>query len=112
MPLRSHVDPCVFVVFLDVRLADTQIELRDALRAIENRHGADVSDVLARLEPRAKQVLFHERYHYWQGLRLPFLFWYGALVPWKRISLKNHPHCDQKGYANHWTPQESLGPDR
>ena len=34
------------------------------------------------------------------------------LVPWKRISLKNDPHCDLKGHANHWTPQESLDPER
>jgi hypothetical protein len=34
------------------------------------------------------------------------------LVPWKRISWKKDPRCDLKGHANHWTPQESLGPDR
>ena len=35
-----------------------------------------------------------------------------SLVPWKRISWKKDPQCDLKGHANHWTPQESLAPDR
>lgn len=78
MSLRSHVDPCSFIVFMHVQ--DLKDELVDVLKAIRFRHGESFDPVLERLQPRSHQVLFHEIYHYWQGLRLPFLYRYAFIA--------------------------------
>ena len=40
---------------------------------------ADSALLVAALPSRSRQVLFHENYHFWQGLRLPFLHRYAFL---------------------------------
>lgn len=85
MNLRSHVDPCQFI------------------RSIYAPPGAIANETLAELvtaAPRDRERLFsawrkhvvsnprlafHETYHYWQGLRLPFLFWYAVDVNRKML---------------------------
>lgn len=79
MPIRSHVDMCTFIVFLHVTQDNIDIALEEAVKAVELRHGAKVDDVLEKLQPRSKQIRFHENYHYWQGLRLPFLYRYAFI---------------------------------
>jgi len=76
MPLRSHVDLCLFVRM--VRAENESISTAD----LDNLgHAADSERVLQLWRSQFDSnpnVWFHEQYHYWQGLRLPFLFWYAA----------------------------------
>jgi hypothetical protein len=76
---RSHVEPSLGVVFLHVPQASvTQDLLRtvDQIASTDDENSTVLFDALPR---RSQQVLFHEHYHFWQGLRLPFLHRYAFL---------------------------------
>jgi hypothetical protein len=79
MPIRSHVDPCLFVVFMHIHGAAATRSIESVVGALNARHGDSFSPILAELHPRTRQLMFHETYHFWQGLRLPFLFRYALL---------------------------------
>lgn len=79
MTARSHVEPALGVVFLHV---PQSLVTQELLRTVDQ--GASVDDVnsavlFEALPPRSQQILFHEHYHFWQGLRLPFLHRYAFL---------------------------------
>ncbi|MGI8739107.1 MAG: hypothetical protein ACR2KU_05535 [Gammaproteobacteria bacterium] len=93
MLIRSHTDLCFFVVFAHILRNQIDDELLKAIMAIPTRDGgAFVAD---RLSARSRQIIFHENYHYWQGLRLPFLFRYAflafrtVLLAFKQLSRQN-----------------------
>ncbi len=96
MTIRSHVDPCLFVVFMHIKHDDISENLADIVTALQRRHGESFNPVLERLDPRSRQIFFHETYHYWQGLRLPFLFRYAFLsfrqmfAAFKHLSIANN----------------------
>jgi hypothetical protein len=76
MPLRSHIDLCFFVRFIHVPLRMVDAELRKSL----NDEG-DIDAAFAAWSEHHdanKALMFHETYHYWQGLRLPFLYRYAV----------------------------------
>ncbi len=77
--LRSHLDPCTLVVFLHVKGDFLEDDLASVVRALDLRHTESYSPILERLHPRSEQLLFHETYHYWQSLRLPFLARYAMV---------------------------------
>jgi hypothetical protein len=77
---RSHVDPCQFIRWIYAppgaiskqtleELMDASPSDRERLFKLWRNH--------SRTTPR---LIFHETYHYWQGLRLPFLLWYAIDV--------------------------------
>jgi hypothetical protein len=78
--MRSHVDPCSFVVFLHVDGERLDAELAKDLRHMIFQQGESPHELLNRLPMRSHQVRFHEVYHYWQGLRLPFVYRYATLA--------------------------------
>lgn len=80
MPMKSHLDPCLFVVYMHVSGENLEDKLASIVSALQLRNGESFSPVLESLAPRTKQVLFHEEYHFWQGLRLPFLYRYASLA--------------------------------
>ncbi len=80
MTVRSHVDPFLFVVFMNVKRTHMDEEIEEILRTISLEEGDSLDDLLHRLNPRQDQVSFHETYHYWQGLRLPFVLWHAILA--------------------------------
>lgn len=79
MSVRSHVDPCLFVVFVHVQGEHLTEILRDAVESFLPSDGDSLRPLRSKLHPRSQQLLFHEIYHFWQGLRLPFLFRYATL---------------------------------
>lgn len=85
MNLRSHVDPCQFIrsiyaapgAITDQTLAELMAAApgdRERLFSAWRNHVVST--------PR---LAFHETYHYWQGLRLPFLLWYAIDVNRKML---------------------------
>jgi hypothetical protein len=54
-------------------------ELVEKLQTFQPKQGESPDTLLERMAPRSRQVHFHEAYHFWQGLRLPFLFRYATL---------------------------------
>ena len=79
MPVRSHVDLGLFVVFLHVPPEQVTPALLRELDRVNGRQGERFDGVEAELPSRVRQVIFHEHYHFWQGLRLPFVFRYAFL---------------------------------
>lgn len=77
MPLRSHLDPVLLLPVLHVR--DDA-----AFRALppEVREETDAARRFAewRRTSTGRGVIFHETYHFWQGLRLPFMQWYSTFT--------------------------------
>jgi hypothetical protein len=80
MSFRSHLDPCLFVVFMHLR--GNQFEGR--LSDIDLNDGDPFSPIVDRIHEKGHQILFHEEYHFWQGLRLPYLFRY-AMATFRQI---------------------------
>lgn len=79
MSYRSYVDPCLFIVFIHIHEEQVDEDLEEALKVFRPEHGAAIGPILAKLPDRNHQILFHETYHYWQGLRLPYLYRYALL---------------------------------
>lgn len=80
MAMRSHVEPSLGILFLHVPESEVTTELVEVVdRLIENGHGSSSRTLFDALPARRRQILFHEHYHFWQLLKLPFLFRY-ALV--------------------------------
>jgi hypothetical protein len=78
MTIRSHVDLCMFIRFMHVRFEDRTAGV-GALLA--DRKDVSALRTAAELQTRASsKVFFHETYHFWQGLRLPFLYRYASLA--------------------------------
>lgn len=65
---------------------DIGTDLYEVIEAFQNRSGSSFDPVLERLEPRSRQIYFHETYHFWQGLRLPFLHRYAMTAFSQMIS--------------------------
>lgn len=77
--MRSHVDPCTFVAHLHIAGGYVSDELAETLRSFKLEQGKSPEQVLRKLALRSQQIEFHETYHFWQGLRLPFLYRYALL---------------------------------
>ena len=80
MRIRSHLDPTFFVIFLHVDAREYDEEFRTLARSLKARRGTDVAPVFAALSDRQRRTLAHERYHFWQGLRLPFVHLFAAVT--------------------------------
>lgn len=80
MSFRSHLDLCSFISFIHIKNYEIAPNLDDFIKALELRNEMPVAPILNQLSPRSRQVIFHETYHYWQGLRLPFTFRYAFLA--------------------------------
>jgi hypothetical protein len=77
--MRSHVDPCSFVVYVHIEGKRLDADLVSELRSYAFKQGESPQPILSRLPFRTHQIRFHEDYHFWQGLRLPFLYRYAML---------------------------------
>ena len=108
MSFRSHLDPTMFVIFLHIN-ADT--EGANFQKHLEDESFENINNILASLSPKLQQTHTHERYHFWQGLRLPFLHLLALLsfrdfmiisrdlslysedwTLWKNVELKGYGH--------------------
>jgi len=80
MAIRSHLDPTFFIIFLHVNSTEYDQEFRDLVHRLKPAKGTDLQTLFHALRDRQRRTLAHERYHYWQGLRLPFLHLYANLT--------------------------------
>jgi hypothetical protein len=78
MPIRSHVDLCVYVKFLHVRRRDISEQTLALLD--QDLTDAQVIDLYLAQQNNMLETDFHETYHFWQGLRLPYLHRYAVLT--------------------------------
>jgi hypothetical protein len=78
MPVRSHVDPVMFVRFMHIRGRDVPEDLPELLAQAPDQ--ARYLAVWRRQQEHAIGPIFHECYHFWQGARLPYLYWYATLA--------------------------------
>jgi hypothetical protein len=114
MPMPSHVDPCSFISFIHVPASQLDAEFISMVRAFTPEQGAAPTGLLSHLPQRSRQIQFHEDYHFWQGLRLPFVYRYATLA-FRQASLAfKHLASAQKDYRlwDCWLPEfERLGMD-
>ncbi|RSL17212.1 hypothetical protein EDE15_2742 [Edaphobacter aggregans] len=76
MSLRSHVDMCLFV---RIMRADVEHVSSQGIEDLDRAKDVEPALRLWRAQYEAHTTTwFHELYHYWQGLRLPFLFWFAC----------------------------------
>lgn len=81
MPLRSHVDLCLFIPVVHIPAWQIPEHLDLALRTVKDpREAAAIAFEWRDQSEAMRQLLFHETYHFWQGLRLPYLFRYALLA--------------------------------
>lgn len=80
MPIRSHVDLCTFVRFIYIEHQDLNAK---ALNNLSNARDTQsfleaLSEIWSAEGCRNFPTITHESYHYWQGVRLPYLFRYAT----------------------------------
>ena len=80
MAMQSHVDPCLFIVYMHISGDLVSDELAAALAGFEPTQGGSPRALLDALPSRSRQIQFHEAYHFWQGLRLPFMYRYATIA--------------------------------
>jgi hypothetical protein len=55
-------------------------EFRALARSLRAARGTGLSPLFDALSERERRIFAHERYHFWQGLRLPFVHLYALLT--------------------------------
>ena len=79
--MRSYVDPTLFAIYYQFDLSQYGQEVRDLALSLKQESGADARPLLsALLHGGHVRTFAHEHYHYWQGLRLPFLHRHALLT--------------------------------
>jgi hypothetical protein len=84
MPIRSHVDMCLFAVFLYVegeKVSDEALDILlnspDPKKSLDEWR-AKTNEAWKFQSTKSSNLIFHETYHYWQALTYPFLQSYGT----------------------------------
>ena len=72
--MRSYIDTTLFAIYYHFDLRQYGDELLALARSITQKVGTDTRPLLKALTDGGHLRKFaHEQYHFWQGLRLPFL---------------------------------------
>jgi hypothetical protein len=79
MAIRSHVDLCFFVRFVHMRRDQIPDTVLQTLLNKDRASREELSAAWVQQMSSTTQITFHESYHFWQGLRLPFLHRYAFL---------------------------------
>jgi len=81
MAIRSHIDPATFVRILYIDCDGLDTKLVAALEAGPNH---DAFHEVWKIErARRFDTVMHETYHFWQGVRLPYVHRYAVLSFWR-----------------------------
>lgn len=75
--MRSHVNQSTFIQYLFVPASEEDLDLHDLLANREDKEA--LQNAWNRQSAKTPLLFFHETYHYWQGLRLPFLYRFAIL---------------------------------
>jgi hypothetical protein len=106
MALRSHVDPCQF---LRTVYAPPGTISETTAQNLAEAGPADRDRLFQSWRQQFTSnpgLSFHETYHYWQGLRLPFLYWY-ALDTSRKMFLGFREFART---GQHWSKWDELWP--
>lgn len=79
MHIRSHVDPVLFVTFLHVNSDKYDDDFRALVDSYLPHDINRAEKIMDAIVVKQKKTMEHERYHFWQGLRLPFLNFYATV---------------------------------
>lgn len=75
--MRSHVNQSTFIQYIFVPPSEEDLDLQGLLNNPEDEEA--LGKAWARQFTKTPMLFFHETYHYWQGLRLPFLYRFAIL---------------------------------
>lgn len=70
----------MFMVVYHISGRDLPPDKVERIRSLMKTQGTGLTDVFALLPDSCHKVGFHELYHFWQGLRLPFLYRYALIA--------------------------------
>lgn len=70
------MDTTTFVIYDNIDVSRYENDLSLTLERIPYERGLDFTPIHNALSNRDLKIRLHEQYHYWQGLRLPFLYAY------------------------------------
>jgi hypothetical protein len=79
MPVRSHVDPCFNVRFMHVSSDAMSAQVARSLQEAGDKDVGALAKAYDENFASNPRTLFHKAYHFWQALRLPFLYRYATL---------------------------------
>jgi len=74
--MRSHVDMILFCSYLHIHADELDKSFVERIAKASSQELYDIWFEYRRSENKVAQLSFHETYHYYQGLTLPYLFWY------------------------------------
>lgn len=77
--MRSHVDMILFCSYLQIRPDDLDADFTDRIKKASDNELYNLWFEFSNRENKIGQLSFHETYHYYQGLTLPYLFWYSFI---------------------------------
>ena len=78
MALRSHIDTWTFCKFIHV--PHEMIDDRILQKVPGHQDKQALAEAFFLQYPKSERLLFHETYHVWQGIRLPYLHLYAAMM--------------------------------
>jgi hypothetical protein len=78
MPIRSHIDTWMFCKFINVNENDIDKAILNNYPDKKNKE--QLFQTVNKQYLKSQNLIFHETYHFWQGLRLPFLHKYAILM--------------------------------
>lgn len=75
MPIRSHIDTWMFCKFINIDEED----IADTITSAPDRKDRNaMKNAFQEQHSKSKSLLFHETYHFWQGVRLPYFHRYAV----------------------------------
>ncbi|WP_138731645.1 hypothetical protein [Modestobacter excelsi] len=95
--MRSYVNQSTFIMYIHVKPYDLDVDVAALLNDtgdVESLRAAWVKQFSSR-----PNTFFHEIYHYWQGLRLPFLYRYAVLS--HRVMIQAYVKMASQGKGLH-----------
>ena len=109
-PMRSYIDTTLFAIYYHFDLRQSGDDLLGLARSIRQRVGTDTRPLLKALTNRGHWRKFaHEQYHFWQGIRLPFLYRY-ALLTFRETMLAARAFSRRSGNWREWGNLDVVSP--
>ena len=107
--MRSYVDPTLYAIYYQFDLSQYGQEVRDLALSLKQKSGTDARPLLAALAQGRVRTFAHEHYHYWQGLRLPFIHRYAVLTLREILLIARHLARESRAWRS-WGDTGVIAP--
>ena len=108
--MRSYIDTTLFSIYYYFDLRQYGDELLGLARSSTQKVGTDIRPLLKALVDGGHLRKFsHEQYHFWQGLRLPFLHRY-ALLTFREFMLAAREYSRRSNRWKEWGDLDAISP--